>query len=226
MAGIAAGIRYGVAKNASIFAVKVLGCTGGGTMWTLLVGLDVVVANRRPSRGTVINLSLSGFQNSEVDATINELVTQHGIAVAAAAGNSGGNACRYSPSAAKEALTVAATTSSDALASYSNFGKCVDMAAPGQGVEWGGGRGEPARAPLWGKSMAAPHAAGTLVLIWSTHGDKTDARGVIATLKARATPGVVSGKRPPSLLYTRLVDVEPLPPGKRPGRRPRPNNGN
>jgi subtilisin family serine protease len=162
VAGTVAGRTYGVARNAWVVAVRVLNCEGSGTWGGIIAGLDWVAANA--PRPAVANLSLGGSRNQAVDDAVARL-TASGVTVVVAAGNSYGNACNYSPAAAPSAITVGATTSGDKRASYSNYGTCLDLFAPGSSIvsAWGTG-GNSATRTASGTSMASPHVAGVAAL--------------------------------------------------------------
>lgn len=212
VAGVAAGTIYGVAKEAQIHAIKVLDCAGMGTTFDVIAGLDFVAENRSPTRATVINLSLNAAKSPALEERITSLVRDDGIAVVVAAGNSRDDACSYSPSGSQAPLVVAASTDNDQLASFSNDGPCVDIAAPGVDIISAWGSGDTAFATLDGTSFAAPHVSGAVAMLWSLQRNKRDATSVMTTLVARGTPGVLRGGRRssvPPLLYTRLATVAP-----------------
>jgi subtilisin family serine protease len=162
VAGTIGGTNYGVAKGVSIVAVRVLNCSGSGTWSGVIAGIDWVTQNHTSGRA-VANMSLGGGANSAVDQAVRNSIAD-GVFYAVAAGNSNANACNYSPARTAEAATVGATTSSDALASYSNFGTCVDINAPGSGITsaWIGSNS--ATNTISGTSMATPHVAGAAAL--------------------------------------------------------------
>jgi subtilisin family serine protease len=162
VAGTIGGSTYGVAKSVDIVAVRVLDCTGSGTWSGVIAGIDWVTANHTNGRA-VANMSLGGNANSAVDQAVQNSIAD-GVFYAIAAGNSAGDACRYSPARAPEAATVGATTSSDALASYSNFGRCVDVNAPGSGITSAWISSNTSTNTISGTSMATPHVAGAAAL--------------------------------------------------------------
>ncbi|HEX8432857.1 MAG TPA: S8 family peptidase, partial [Longimicrobium sp.] len=131
VAGTVAGNSYGVAKGASIVAVRALDCGGGGTWSGVIAGIDWVrFYHATPS---VANLSISGGAMQSVDDAIQNLVNS-GVTAVVAAGNYGDNACYYSPARAGAAITVGATDQYDQRPSWSNYGGCVDIFAPGAGI--------------------------------------------------------------------------------------------
>lgn len=158
VAGTAAGTSYGVAKTARVVAVRVLDCAGSGFSSSVVAGINWAVASH-PGGPGIINLSLGGPANSAVDSAV-AAATQAGLVVVVAAGNSGADACQYSPARAPSAITIGATDQSDNRAGYSNFGGCVDMYAPGTGITSAWISGASATRTISGTSMAAPHVAG------------------------------------------------------------------
>jgi subtilisin family serine protease len=132
VAGTAAGATYGIASSATVHPVRVLGCTGSGTSDNVIAGIDWVAS--RPESGKVMTLSLgmNRLDRATDDAVAGAVAA--GVIVAIAAGNAPLNACVTSPAATPGAITVGASTSNDAVATYSNFGVCVDLVAPGSAI--------------------------------------------------------------------------------------------
>ncbi len=168
VAGTIGGSTYGVAKNVTLVAVRVLGCDGSGSWSGVIAGLDYITENHVAGAPAVANMSLGGPASSAVDAAVRRAITG-GVTFAIAAGN--GNvagvaqdACKSSPARVIEAITVGATDSNDRKASWSNFGKCVDLFAPGVGITsaWTGSNS--ASRTISGTSMATPHTAGVAAL--------------------------------------------------------------
>lgn len=162
----AAGTKFGVAKAANITPVRVLGCDGSGSISGVIAGLDWIAANHVAGTPAVVNMSLGGGANSSLDTAVNSLINR-GITVVVAAGNSKADACTSSPSRVPGAITVAATTNTDTFASYSNFGPCVDLAAPGSSITGAWFTGASDAAVLSGTSMASPHVAGVVAVLLS-----------------------------------------------------------
>jgi len=167
VSGTAAGTTYGVAKQATVHAVRVLGCDGGGTVSGAIAGIDWVISHVSGQRSAgqawpaVINLSLSSSTYTPFNDAVKKAVANR-VLVVAAAGNSNADACAYSPAGTPEILTVGATSSNDTRASFSNFGSCVDVFAPGVGILSSVHTGTTATASYSGTSMAAPHVAGVV----------------------------------------------------------------
>jgi subtilisin family serine protease len=169
VAGIIGGATYGVAPEVALVSVRVLDCTMHGSMASAINGLNWVVARKRahPETPMVANLSFDGAKGSaSLDQAVNAAI-KAGVTVVVAAGNTGGDACAGSPARVPGALTVAASTATDELASYSNRGACVDLAAPGSGIlsAWIGA--PTAAVVMSGTSMAAPHVSGAVALALS-----------------------------------------------------------
>lgn len=162
----AAGV-VGVAPGIRLHAVKVLNCAGSGSWSDVISGINYVAATT--ARPAVANMSLGGPQNTAVDDAVKGAVAR-GVFFGVAAGNDGGNACGHSPAAAGTASgvdTVAATDSSDTEASWSNYGNCVDIWAPGVSIYSTYKSGS--YATLSGTSMATPHVVGGAALYLSSH---------------------------------------------------------
>lgn len=204
VAGTVGGTVYGVAKKVSVVAVRVLNCLGNGTDAAVIAGLDWVAQNHAAL--SVVNLSLSGSYS----ASLNQAAagtTAAGVVVVAAAGNNSRDACVYSPGGEPSAITVGAIAQFDQWASYSNFGTCVDINAPGSGItsDWIGA--SDATNTLNGTSMAAPHVAGAAAMYLSANPAATPTQ-VTAALAAGATVGVISAVpsgTPNRLLYVGFI---------------------
>ncbi len=161
VAGTVGGKNYGVARAVSLIPVRVLDCRGSGTNSGVIAGINWAITNHKPGVKAVANMSLGGGASSALDTALNNLIID-GVTVVVAAGNSSADACNYSPARVPNAITVAASTSTDAVASYSNIGTCVDIIAPGSGItsSWIGSN--TAINTISGTSMASPHVAGTI----------------------------------------------------------------
>lgn len=171
--GTIAGKKYGVAKKAKVYAVKVLGSNGSGTMADVIKGVEWARDNhlaqvkaakegkRKGFKGSVANMSLGGGKVNLLDAAVNAAVDS-GIHFAVAAGNDNADACNYSPAAATKAVTVGASALDDSRAYFSNYGKCTDIFGPGLSIQstWIGSKY--AVNTISGTSMASPHIAGLL----------------------------------------------------------------
>lgn len=212
VAGTVAGTAYGVAKNATIVPVRVLDCNGSGYNSDVVAGLDWVAANHAGGSPAVVNLSLGGAASSAVDTAI-QAVVNDGVAAVVAAGNSAVDACGTSPARVPAAVTVAASDSADKQASFSNFGSCVDLYAPGVGISSAYHTSSSATASMSGTSMAAPHVAGAAAVLLSQNPALTPAQ-VSGALTSNATAGVVVGATsgtPNRLLYSAAAAPAPAP---------------
>jgi hypothetical protein len=210
VAGTVGGTEYGVARKVTLVAVRVLNCAGSGTWSQVIAGINWVAGN--PARPAVANMSLGGGFSLAVNAAVRNAV-QSGITFAVAAGNSNANACNYSPASTAEALTVGATTSSDARAYYSNYGSCVDIFAPGSGIKSAWSTGDNVTNTISGTSMASPHVAGAAALYLDANSNASPSQ-VASALKNTATTGKVTspGSGSPNLLLYTLGGSEPIPP--------------
>ncbi|MBB5956030.1 subtilisin family serine protease [Saccharothrix tamanrassetensis] len=161
VAGTIGGGSYGVAKAARLHAVKVLGCGGSGTVSAVVAGVDWVTANH--VRPAVANMSLSSGVNDLIDTAVRRSIDS-GVTYVAAAGNGNQDACLRSPARVEGAITVAASDGRDVRGSFSNFGTCADLYAPGVGIASAWYTDDTASAYMDGTSMAAPHVAGAAAL--------------------------------------------------------------
>lgn len=159
VAGTVGGTTWGVAKAVRLIAVKVLNCSGSGTTTGVVSGINWVAANA--IKPAVANMSLGGGASTSIDNAVQNAINA-GITFVVAAGNSNANACNYSPARAANAITVGATTSTDARASYSNYGTCVDIFAPGSSITSAWRTSNSATNTISGTSMASPHVAGAV----------------------------------------------------------------
>jgi subtilisin family serine protease len=209
VAGTVGGTTWGVAKNVRLHAVRVLSCLGSGTTAGVIAGVDWVTSNH--IKPAVANMSLGGGVQTSLDAAVRNSIAA-GVTYAIAAGNSNADACTASPARTAEAITVGATANNDARASFSNFGTCLDIFAPGVGITsaWlNGGTNT-----ISGTSMASPHVAGAAALYLADHPQATPL-AVRNALVNGATPGKVSNPGPGSpnaLLYTLFDGGTPPPP--------------
>ncbi|MFK0014645.1 S8 family serine peptidase [Streptomyces sp. NPDC091027] len=193
VAGTVGGETYGVAKGVSLVAVKVADCRGSGKVSGMVKGLDWMIkdAARNPATPAVANLSMGGSRSRALDAAVRRVVAS-GITFTAAAGNGGKDACKGSPAAVPQALTVAATDAADGRARFSNHGRCVDLSAPGVAVTSAGKDSATATARASGTSMAAPHVAGAAALLLARGAARTPAQ-VAEALRQAAVPDRITG---------------------------------
>ena len=161
VAGTTGGTTYGVAKQVTLHAVRVLNCQGSGATSGVIAGVDWVT-NNSPSPA-VANMSLGGGVSTSLDNAVSNSINS-GVSYAVAAGNSNANACNSSPARAAAANTVGATTNTDARSSFSNFGTCLDIFAPGSSITSAWSTSNTATNTISGTSMASPHVAGAIAL--------------------------------------------------------------
>ncbi|UGQ27752.1 S8 family peptidase [Acinetobacter calcoaceticus] len=159
VAGTVGGSTYGVAKNVNLVPIRILGCDGSGASSNVIAGLDWILKNGK--KPAVVNMSLGGDASTSLDSAVENLFN-NGYVMVVAAGNSNTDACNASPARVSKALTVAATDSTDTRASYSNYGSCVDIFAPGSQINSSWIGSNTATKVLNGTSMATPHVAGVV----------------------------------------------------------------
>ncbi|HUP31586.1 MAG TPA: S8 family serine peptidase [Gaiellaceae bacterium] len=208
VAGTAGGTVYGVAKKVTVHPVRVLNCQGSGTTSGVIAGVDWVTANH--VKPAVANMSLGGSASSSLDSAVSNSIAA-GVSYAVAAGNSNADACNYSPARVGPAVTVGATTSTDARASYSNFGSCLDIFAPGSSITSAWSTSDTATNTISGTSMASPHVAGAIALYLETNPSASPST-VTQALIDNATTGVVTSPgsgSPNRLLYTLFGSAPP-----------------
>ncbi|HEX8392473.1 MAG TPA: S8 family serine peptidase [Longimicrobium sp.] len=203
VAGTVGGTTYGVAKGVKLVAVRVLDCAGSGTTSGVVAGIDWVTANH--VKPAVANMSLGGGASTAIDDAVRRSVSA-GVTYAVAAGNGTragrqDDACKYSPARVATAITVGATTSTDAKASYSNYGTCVDIFAPGSSIKSAWYTSATATNTISGTSMATPHVVGVIAQYLQGNPGATPAQ-VEAAIEGGATVGKVTsaGTGSPNLL--------------------------
>jgi subtilisin family serine protease len=203
VAGTVGGSTYGVAKGVSLVAVRVLDCSGSGTTSGVIAGINWVTTNHTTGKA-VANMSLGGGASTALDTAVKNSIAD-GVVYAIAAGNNNKDACRYSPARVPEAITVGATTSTDARASYSNYGSCLDVFAPGSAITSAWYTSKTATNIISGTSMATPHVAGVAALYLEGHtGTALQVRDAIV---AATTLNVVTnaGRSSPNRLLYSLI---------------------
>ncbi|MBA0125346.1 S8 family peptidase [Haloechinothrix sp. YIM 98757] len=216
VAGTVGGSAHGVAKGTNLYSVRVLDCDGRGTNAGVIDGVDWVTENHQGP--AVANMSLGGGASTALDDAVRSSVAS-GVTYAVASGNDNADACNYSPARVAEALTVNATTSSDSRSSFSNYGTCTDIFAPGSSITSAWIGSDSATNTISGTSMASPHVAGAAALYLADNpsagpGEVKDA------LESNATSGVVSNPgsgSPNRLLYTGSGDGGDDPDDPEPG---------
>jgi len=188
VAGTVGGAAYGVAKSVRLMPVRVLDCTGSGTVSGVIAGVDWVTKNA--AKPAVANMSLGAGASSSLDTAVKNSIAS-GVTYSLAAGNDGADACNSSPGRVPEGLTIGASTSSDAKPSWSNWGACVDWFAPGASITSAYHTSTTATGTMSGTSMAAPHGAGAAALYLQGQPSATPAT-VAGFLASALTTGVIT----------------------------------
>jgi serine protease len=189
VAGTIGGATVGVAKFVTLYSVRVLDCTANGTATNVIAGIDWVTANHRAP--AVANMSISGGYSAAVNTAVQNSINS-GVTYVVAAGNAATDACGYSPSSVPAALTVGATTSTDAEASFSNYGSCVDLFAPGNSIYSAWNTDDYSMGTSSGTSMASPHVAGAVALYLQGNPGASPAT-VVQAIMSNTTSGALSG---------------------------------
>lgn len=198
VAGTVGGNTYGIAKSVKLYAVRVLDCGGSGSWSGVIAGMDWVAANH--AKPAVANMSLGGSKSTSINDAVKRM-TDAGVSVVVAAGNERTDACRKSPASAPSAITVGATDKTDTRASYSNYGSCLDIFAPGSGITSAWYQSDTQLNTISGTSMASPHTAGVAALYLQSNPGASPA-SVTNALVANATTGKVgsAGRNSPNRL--------------------------
>ena len=225
VAGTVGGSTFGVAKDVIIHPVRVFGCSGSTTNSAILSGVDWVARNH--IKPAVANMSLGGSKSAALDNAVAKMIDA-GVVAVVAAGNSNANACSFSPANLPEAITVGSTTSSDSRSSFSNYGNCVDIFAPGSSIQSSWSTGDTASNTISGTSMASPHVAGAVALLLEDSPNASAAQ-IESLLVRQATQGKLKsgGSGSPNLILYTAADGTPGPgPEPEPEPEPEPIPGN
>ena len=201
VAATVGGATYGVAKDVSLVAVRVLDCAGSGSISGVIAGVDWVTGNKKIP--AVANMSLGVGASIALDNAVKTSIAS-GVTYAVAAGNSKKDACNSSPARVPAVITVGATTKNDARASYSNYGACLDLFAPGTSVTSAWNTSDTTSKTISGTSMATPNVTGVAALYLQYYPTASPAN-VALELTGNATFGVIknAGRNSPNLLlYT------------------------
>jgi subtilisin family serine protease len=204
VAGTVGGSTYGIAKNVNLISVRVLNCQGTGTDSDAIAGIDWVRVNAVAP--AVANMSFGGGASAALDASVQNLIDS-GVTCVIAAGNWESNACDFSPARVADAITVGASTFTDSRASFSNYGECVDIFAPGSSIVSAWNTSNTATKVESGTSMAAPHVAGVAALHLGAHQSDPPAfvaYKIISTATTNHLTSIGTGS-PNKLLYSLLT---------------------
>jgi len=214
VASTVAGTQYGVAKGHPLIAVKVLGKGGSGSWTGVIQGVEWTTTDANKYRGTspsVGNMSLGGGRNQGLNDAVDASSAQ-GVAWIVASGNSNADACNFSPASSPTALSVGATTNTDARASFYNWGRCQHIWAPGANVLGAWMTTNSATNTISGTSMASPHACGVVADWLSTRAASPPIppaqafAGVVAqATKGKITDGKEAQGTPNELAYSRCA---------------------
>jgi len=204
VSGTIGGATYGVAKGVTLVAVRVLDCAGVGLNSTVIAGVDWITGDHAAGRPAVANMSLGGGKSAALDTAVRNSIAD-GVLYGIAAGNESEDACTGSPSGVAEAMTVGATDSRDAKASFSDFGSCVDWFAPGVDITSAWFLTDSSTNTISGTSMATPHTVGVAALY--LQGNPNAAPAAVANaLASLTTKGIVTNAKSANanLLFSNL----------------------
>jgi subtilisin family serine protease len=213
VSGTVGGSTYGVAKNVTLVAVRVLDSSGSGTNSGVISGVDFVTSDHQAGQPAVANMSLGGGISSALDTAVTNSIND-GVTYSIAAGNDNADACNTSPARVASAITVGATTISDARASFSNFGTCLDIFAPGNNITSSWNTSDTATNTISGTSMATPHVTGVAALFLETNPTASPATVTAAIVNNSTLNHVTSAGTgsPNRLLFSLLTGAPPPPP--------------
>ena len=204
VAGTIGGNDHGVAKDVTLHGVRVLNCSGSGSYSGVIAGVDWVTAHHQSP--AVANMSLGPryrYVSPPLDTAINNSI-ESGVTYVVAAGNSGDDACYYSPARVPNAITVASTTSADQRSGFSNYGACVDIFAPGSAITSSWHTSDTATNTISGTSMASPHVAGVAAVYLEKHPDAAPSAVTSAIVNSANQDKVADAKSDNLLLYSKV----------------------
>ncbi|XP_054762247.2 alkaline serine exoprotease A-like [Lytechinus pictus] len=185
-AGTVGSNTYGIAREANLYGIRILDCDGSGFISSSVAAMDWLASEGK--RPTVASMSYGGFF-SPTEMRAAKGAKEMGVVLVTSAGNSNADACLQSPAGSPDVITVGATTSSDARSSYSNYGRCVDLFAPGSSITSLTYDSNDGVATYSGTSMACPHVAGIAAVLF---GQGYSPQEVYDKVTSSATFGVVA----------------------------------
>ncbi|MHB0971706.1 MAG: S8 family peptidase [Thermoanaerobaculia bacterium] len=206
VSGTVGGATYGVAKSVTLVPVRVLDCNGSGTTSGVIAGIDWVTSNHGAGQPAVANMSLGGGASSSLDTAVTNSIND-GVTYAVASGNDNADACNYSPARVAAAITVNSSTSSDARSSFSNYGTCTDIFAPGSSITSAWYTSNTATNTISGTSMATPHVTGVAALYLQSNTSASPST-VWAAIRDSSTANKITSAgsgSPNRLLYSLLT---------------------
>lgn len=222
VAGTVGGAQYGVAKGVSLIAVKVFGCSGSGSNSAVIAGIDWVTRQKQdnPALPMVANMSLGTSvlccPSAAIDAAVRNSIAA-GVVYAVSAGNDNSDACQISPARTAEAITVGAANHWDGRTTFSNFGACVDLFAPGRDIEAPWNTSDTITNTISGTSMATPHVTGAVARYLQNHPTATpltvrdalvtEANPMYAPNLGAGSPNALLYLAPPDPTFTAPVAV-------------------
>ena len=215
-AGTAGGDRFGVAPQANVYGIKVLSDRGSGSFSWSFWALDWTATKAQSPR--VASMSLGGRGVLDSMAAAVDAAVAAGVVVSVAGGNSNADACGFSPAFAAKAITVGSTTRQNARSSFSNFGRCTNLWAPGSDIISAGVNSDSAQRSLSGTSMACPHVSGGVALLFEEDPTRTPAQ-ILEILQFKAADEFITGLRPDDVNYLLWVGQGDAAPPDAPCRR-------
>lgn len=195
-AGTVGGKTFGVAPESTLHALKVLSDEGSAPTSWIISGMDLV--RTKGEKPAVLSMSLGGKGGSQAYIEAVDLLVSDGVVVVVAAGNEDRDSCGYSPAGIASAITVGSTTRSDKRSTFSNWGRCVDIYAPGSDILSVGIASVNAKDTMSGTSMACPHVAGAAALLLSED-DNMTVGAVLASLQKTASTNYIPNLSPDDL---------------------------
>jgi len=188
----------------------VLDCNGSGSYSQIIAGVDWVTKNA--VKPAVANMSLGGAAGSSLDDAVKRSIAA-GVTYAVAGGNDSAAACTKSPARLPEAITVGATDSADKQASFSNYGSCLDIWAPGVGITSSSNSSNTGTQSMSGTSMATPHVTGAAALYLAKNPTATPAQVRDALVNGASVDATINtgNGSPNKLLYTGFIAASTTP---------------